>query len=87
MSVDPHAQKSSDNHGCKHMRFFHFKLEILFLGKFGSKYQNCQLKFKFGMQTNLKMQNSMVMFTFSVFDLKYLFCANMVQKIKIVSLS
>ena len=33
------------------------------------------------------MQNSMEMFTFSVFDWKYLFCAILVVKVKIVSLS
>ena len=33
------------------------------------------------------MQNSMVVFTFSVLDWKYPFWANLVQKIKIVSLS
>ena len=40
-----------------------------------SKYQNCQFKVKFGTSTNLNMQNSM-MFTFSVFDWKYLFWVN-----------
>ena len=33
------------------------------------------------------MQNSMIMFTFSVLDRKYSFWANLVQKSKIVSLS
>ena len=33
------------------------------------------------------MQNSMVMFTFSVFDWKYPFRANLVQKINVVSLT
>ena len=32
------------------------------------------------------MQNSMAMFTFSVFDWKYPFWTNLVQKIKIVTL-
>ena len=36
---------------------------------------------------NLNMQDSMVMFTFSVFDQKYPVWVNLVQKIKIVSLS
>ena len=69
------------------MRFFRFRPEIPFLGKFGPNYQNCQLKLKLGAQTNSSMQNSMVMFTFSSFDWKYHFWANLVQKIKIVSLS
>ena len=43
-------------------------------------------KLKFGTQINSNMQNSLVMFTFSVFDWKYLFCANLVKKMKIVSL-
>ena len=33
------------------------------------------------------MQNSIVMFTFSVFDRKFPFGENLVQKIKIISLS
>ena len=33
------------------------------------------------------MQNSVVKFTFSVFNSKYLFETNLVQKMKIVSLS
>ena len=52
---------------------FCFQLEIPFLGKFGPKTQNYQFKLKFCTQTNSNMQNSMVMFTFSVFDWKYLF--------------
>ena len=62
------------------------RLEIPFLGKFGPKNQNCQFKLKFGTKTNLNMQNLVVLFTFSVFDWKYPFWANLVQKIKIVSL-
>ena len=53
---------------------------VPFLGKFGQKTQNCQFKLKFGTQTNSNMQNSMVMFTFSLFDWKYLFWVNLVQK-------
>ena len=37
--------------------------------------------------TNSSMQNSMVMFILSVFDWKYPFWANLVQKVKIISLS
>ena len=33
------------------------------------------------------MQNSIVMFTFSVFDQKYPFEENLVQKVKMISLS
>ena len=62
-------------------------MEISFLGKFGPKNQNYQLKLKFGTYTNSNMQNSMVMFTFSVFDRKYPYWANLVQKVKIISWS
>ena len=37
--------------------------------------------------TNLNMQNLMVMLAFSAFDQKYCFWANLVQKIKIVTLN
>ena len=51
------------------------------------KTKNCQFTLKFGIQTNSNRQISMVMFTFSVFHQKYLFWANFVQRIKIVTLS
>ena len=66
---------------------FCFWVEIPFLGKFGPKNQNCHFKLKFGTYTNSNMQNSMVMFILSVFDWKYPFWANLVQKVKIISLS
>ena len=46
-----------------------------------------QYKLKFGTYTNLNMHNSMVMFNFSVFDWKYPFWTNLVQKVKIISWS
>ena len=49
---------------------FCFLLEIPFLGKFGQKHQNYQLKLNLFTQTNSKMQNLIVVFTFSVFDQK-----------------
>ena len=68
--------------------FFHFRLEIIpFLGKFGSKNQINQFKLKFGNYIDSNMQNSLVMFTFSVCDRKYPFWVNLVQKVKINSLS
>ena len=70
-----------------HVHFFHFRLELHFLHKFGPKNQKCLLKVKFDSYTNSNMQNSVVVFTFSALDLKYLFCTNVVQKIKIVNLS
>ena len=69
------------------MQIFSFRPETPFLGKYSQKNKNCQSRLKFGIHTNSNMQNSMVMFTFSVFDQKYPFCLNLVQKIRIVSLS
>ena len=54
------------------MCYFAWKLELVQIF--------CEL-----LNTNSNMQNSMVMFTFSVFDQEYAFWANLVQKIKIVS--
>ena len=45
-----------------------------------------RVKLKFGSKTNSNMQISMVMLTFSVFDWKHPVWANLVQKMKIVSL-
>ena len=63
------------------------RLKIPFLGKFGPENHNCQFKLRFGTKTNSNMQNSMVVFTLSVFDWKYYFWANLIQKIKMVSLN
>ena len=57
------------------------------LGKFGQKNQNCQFKLKFGSSANSTMQNAMALFIFSVLDRKHPFWANLVQKIRIVTLS
>ena len=46
--------------------FFVFEWKLPFLGKFVPKNQNYQFKLKFGTYSNSDMQNSMVMFTFSV---------------------
>ena len=67
--------------------FFCARPKTRFLGKFGQKNQNCQFKLKFGTETNSNMQNSMALFTFSVSDRKHRFWGNLVQKVKIVSLS
>ena len=69
------------------VRFFCFRPETPFLGKFSPKNQICQFKLKFGTKTNSNIQNSKVVFTFSVLNRKYTIWANLVQKIKIVSLS
>ena len=52
-------------------------VEIPFLSKFGPKIQNCLFKLKFDTKSNSNTQNSLH---------EYPFCANLVQKIKIVSL-
>ena len=62
-------------------------VQIPFLGKVGQKKKNCQFKLEFGPYTNSNMQNPIVVFTFSVLDRKYPFRTNLVQKIKIISLS
>ena len=65
--------------------FFLFLSGNALFGQFGPKNQNYQFKLKFGTYTNSNMQNSMVMFILSVFDWKYPFWANLVQKVKIIS--
>ena len=57
------------------------------LGKLGPKNQSCQFKLKFGTYTNSNTHNSMALFTLSGLDRKTPFWANLLQKIKIVSLS
>ena len=49
--------------------------------------QTSKCKLKFVTQNNSNMENSMAMFTLSVLDRKYSFWANLVQKVKIISLS
>ena len=68
--------------GPRKVRFFFFRLEITFLGKFGPKNQNRQFQLNFGAKTNWNMQNSLVMFTFSILGRKDPFWANLVKKIK-----
>ena len=65
-------------------RFFCFRLEISFLSKSSPNNQNCYFKVKFCVLTNLNMQSSRGMFTFSVLDWKFLFWVNLVLKIEIV---
>ena len=67
------------------VHFFCFLVEISFLGKFGPKSQNYQLKVKFVTQTNSNMLNSMMLFTFFLFDWKRPSWANLVQIVNIYS--
>ena len=55
---------------------FQFSTENILLGKFGKKKLNCWFKLKFGMETDLNMQNLMVVFILSALDWTYSFCAN-----------
>ena len=59
----------------------HFRLRIFHVA------QRCHSTQNFGTQLDSNMQNSMMLFTFFVFDWKYCFWANLVQKIKIISFS
>ena len=72
MSVGPHAEKFnivSNDHGRTHKCSFSvFDRKFPFWANLIKKNQNCQFDLKFGTKTNLNMQNSMVMFTFFVFD-------------------
>ena len=63
-----------------------FKWKYL-VGKIWSKKLNCQFKLKFGMSTDLNMQNLMVVFISFWFRWEIAFWANLVRKIKIVTLS
>ena len=62
------------------VQFFCFSSEIPFLDKFGPKNHSCQFKLKFGTDANLNMENSMVMFTLSVFDRKNPFFGKFISK-------
>ena len=66
--------------------FFFFRPEILFLGKFGAKIQDCLLKVIFGTKTNSNMHNSMVVFAIAVLHQKCLFWVYLVENTKIVCL-
>ena len=51
---------------------FFFRPDTSFLGNFGPKKQNCQLKLKLVTWTNSNTENSMLVFTFPIFDRKNL---------------
>ena len=61
---------------------FPFLTGIIPFGLIWSKKTKLSLRLNFGICTNLNMQNSMVMFTFSIFDRNYPFWINLVQKNK-----
>ena len=62
---------------------FLFSIRMPFLGKFRPKCQNCQFQVKLDMYTNLNKQNSVMLFTFFIFDQKCSFWGNLVQNVKI----
>ena len=51
------------------------------------KIHTCHFKLTLGTYINSNMQNSIVVFNFSVLKWKHLFWANLVQKIKLVNLN
>ena len=55
--------------------------------KLVQKTKSCQFQPKFGTSTKRNNQNSVAMFTISVFNQKYSFYINLVTKIKVVSLN
>ena len=58
-----------------------------FSNKLGPKIQNYQFKLKLETSANLNIQNLMELFSFSILDRKHPFRTNLVQKMKVVSLS
>ena len=66
--------------------FFCFRLGIPLLGKFRQETQNYQSELKSGTHTNSNLQNSTVNLLL-LFTTEISFLTNLVQKIKIVSLS
>ena len=64
---------------------FLFRKETAFLGKFGTRNQNCLFKMKFDTKNNSNMHNSTALFTF--LDQKHPFSVNLVQKLKTVTFS
>ena len=65
---------------------FSFLTGNTLFGQIWSKNQTYYFKLKFGGQPNSSLEKLMMLFTFFVFDWKYPFGANLVQKIKIFSL-
>ena len=59
------------------------RFDCTLFGKIWFKNQNCQFKVKSDTENNLNMQNSIVIFTFSVSDQKYHFRKNLVTKFMI----
>ena len=61
-----------------------FRSEIPFLWKFGLKNENCQFKLKSSTKATLKVQNSMVTFSFLDFQGKQTFWAYFVREFKVL---
>ena len=84
MSVGIHAEKfnirSNDNGRSRKKCDFMFQIGSTLFEQICSKNQNRQFKLKFGTSTNSNVQNSIMMFTFSVLGWEYLFRAYLVQK-------
>ena len=69
------------------MRIFSVRPQTPFLSKFGPKNLNFQLELKFGTNTNLNKQNSMMGFTLSILTDNTFFAQIWSKKMKILSLS
>ena len=64
------------------VHFFCFRPEKVFLDKSGQKNENSQFNLKFGTKTNLNIKNSIMMFTFSIFEHRRLSWVNLIQNFK-----
>ena len=60
------------------VQFFSFGPEISFLGKFGSKNENCRFKIKVVIYTNLNILNLIVFFICPALNMKYPFWENLI---------
>ena len=68
--------------------FFRFQSKMPFLSIFGPKNQNYQFNLKFSTTyNNSNMQNSMLIFTFFVFDHNYTLWVKLVENVKIIFVS
>ena len=79
--IPTHVELNGDVH------FFVLDQKHTFWANLAPKFQNCLFKLKFRTSTNSNMQKSMALFNFSALDQKHHLGVNLVQKIKLVSLS
>ena len=70
-----------------HLRIFHVAQWCHRWSTLSRLVQKCHGTQKYSTQPNSNVQNSVMLLAFFVFDWKYPFWANLVQKVKIISLS